>query len=605
MRNRHIFRLLFLGKVLLLLALLGWSNFSIAQTAYSIQFSTNGVSDSLFLRKLDVPTRFNNLNEAKATLNQILGEARQSGYLSASFDSVKYDSTQITADFHLGNRYKWTRLRTSKTVDDWLSEVGLFPESFQNEVLDPVAFNRLTTRLLEYGENHGYPFVNIRLDSVSIKKDSVEAVLLLDKNRFFQFDTVSINGNARLSKNFLYQYLGFKPGDVYSERLIRKLDSRLSKLPYTSQTSKPKVYFVGNRVRIAVYLDHRKTDRVDGIIGFAPNSSTDNSLLITGEVNIDLKNLLRRGIGYTLHWKSFAQQSQQLKMGAQLPFLFRSPIGVDGQFEYVKFDTQFFTLRTALGVKYLFEGTDFFKIYVQNHQSALIFTDTSEVRQTKSIPTSNPVRSLSYGIQVLKQTLDVPYNPRRGLRLELDANVGRRTIQKDIRIEQVLFTDSENNTYTVYDSANLKTTQAELRYDLAYFFPIGKKSTIVPSISGKQLISETIFSNDLYRFGGSRSLRGFNEESIQANSFTMFTLEYRYILGGNAFFQLFANAAYLENKSDLQNGLRTDTPYGFGAGVHLEVNTGILSLAYALGSEQGNPIKFSLAKIHFGIINYL
>ena len=162
-----------------------------------------------------------------------------------------------------------------------------------------------------------------------------------------------------------------------------------------------------------------------------------------------------------------------------------------------------------------------------------------------------------------------------------------------------------NETYTVYDSIELKSLQAEFNYDLSLFFPLGKKSTAVGLISGKQLITETVFVNDLFRFGGTRSLRGFNEESLLANSYTMIGLEYRYLLGENAFFQLFANAAYTENKSDPELGLVTDFPYGFGAGVHLDVNSGILTLAYALGSEQGNGIKFNQAKIHFGIVNYL
>ena len=189
--------------------------------------------------------------------------------------------------------------------------------------------------------------------------------------------------------------------------------------------------------------------------------------------------------------------------------------------------------------------------------------------------------------------------------MDLTLTFGTRNIQKDIRIEQVLFTDAENNQYTVYDSVNLRTVQAELKYDLMFYLPLGKKSTIVPGISGKQLFAENIFVNDLYRFGGTRSLRGFNEEALQSSNYTMVSLEYRYILGGNAFFQLFANAAYMENNSSSPTAVRSDIPYGFGAGVHLDVNSGILSLAYALGSEQGNPIRFSLAKIHFGIINYL
>ncbi len=615
--NRHVFSQL---KVLLVRrvystfsvrALFYWVlmtfSFSVyAQHPLELSISGTDLESVTFINAQDVSQKITDQVELKNTFREIVSVAQRQGYLTASIDSITFDSTQVNAQFYLGKLYRWVQLRFDPDLQDWLSEVGIHPESFANNQLNPSQFERMTSSVLEFAENNGYPFANMRLDSVELlDSNRLSANLTLDKNRYFRFDTISIEGDVRISKNFLYQYLGFKPGEPYNEKLVRKIDEKLSKLPYATRAAKSKIFFVANSVRVFVKLKHRKTDQVDGIIGFAPNSSSDNTLLITGEVNIDLKNLLRRGIGYSLHWKSFAKESQQLKMATQLPFLFKSPLGVDANFDYVKFDTQFFNLRTSLGVKYLFEGTDYLKIYVQNNQSVLLFVDTSQIRQTRSIPSSNPVSSTSYGLKLLRQTLDVPYNPRKGARIILDANIGTRNLVKDNVIEQVKFINQFNQEYDVYDSIKLKTVQAELTYDIAYFFPVGKKSTLVPSISGKQLFAETIFTNDLYRFGGTKSLRGFNEESLQANSFTMLSLEYRYILGGNAYFQLFANGAYMENKSDQQTGLKSDFPYGFGAGVHLEVNTGILSLAYALGTEQGNPIKFSLAKIHFGIINYL
>lgn len=559
-----------------------------------------------FLDQNSIPEDYLTQLDLNIALRNLVSNARKKGHLSASVDYQSTDSLQTKALFRMGPQYRWVKLRTTTEVDDWLFEIGIQPKTFQNRVLNPVQFEATASKLLKYAENHGYPFANLRLDSAAIDSArGITARLHIDRNRYFTFDSITISGTARLSSNFLHQYLGFKPGDAYSEKLARKIDSRLAKLPYVSVTANSKIYFVSNSVRVSVSLNHKKTDQIDGIVGFAPNSTSDNTLLITGEANIDLKNLLRRGIGYSLHWRSFAKQSQQLRMEGQLPYILRSTLGVDGVFDYVKFDTQFFTLKTGLGLKYLFEGTDYVKAYIENHQSALIEVDTSTIRQTKSLPSTNPVTSRSYGLQFVKQALDVPYNPRKGYQISLDGNVGTRTIQKDIRIEQVLFSDGADGFYTVYDSVELKTLQAQLSYDLAYFFPIGKKSTVVPLVSGRHLFADNIFANDLFRFGGTRTLRGFNEQSLQASSYTMFGLEYRYILGGNAFFQLFGNLAYIEDKSDPAVALKTDLPYGFGAGVHLEVNSGILTLAYALGSEQGNKIQFSQAKIHFGIINYL
>jgi outer membrane protein assembly factor BamA len=550
---------------------------------------------------------FSDAIAAKNYLKEWVSNFHNDGYLSASIDSFSVDSTQITAKIYVGNRFSWAKLTYNERAINWMQETGVSIGAIHDKPINRTAYSRMVERILSYGENHGFPFAQVKLDSIKSSENGVvEGKLTVIQNRYFEFDTITMVGDAQVSKSFLYQYLDIEPNMPYSEKVAVKIREKLSKLPFVTITHNPRIYFAGQRVRITLYLKHRRTDQADGIIGFAPNTSgSQNNLLITGEVNLSLQNLLRRGIGYDLHWKSFAARSQQLKMSGEIPYLLKSQMGIDGNFEYIKFDTQFFNLKTKLGFRYLFEGTDFLKIYVQNAQSALIFADTSSIRLTQSIPIQNPVSTTSYGLQLKRSRLDNTLNPRKGFDIEIDGNVGQRRVQKDIRIEQVLFTNVNNETYNVYDSIDLKSLQAEFNYSVSLFFPLGKKSTAVGLVSGKQLITETVFVNDLYRFGGTRSLRGFNEESLLANSYTMVGIEYRYILGENAFFQLFANAAYTENKSDPELGLVTDYPYGFGAGVHLDVNSGILTLAYALGSEQGNGIKFSQAKIHFGIVNYL
>lgn len=581
-------------------------SFAKAQDIKVKYIGADSASD-IYIEKSKPTSNFSDVVTAKQFAKNWLTSMHNEGYLAASLDTFSLDSNIITTYLYLGQQYQWAQLSYNKTAVNWLNESGINHHLINDKPIRPKAFQSIVNRLLTYGENHGFPFATVQLDSTELGADGgLKAQLVVYQNRYFEFDTISVIGDAPISKAFLYQYLGFSPKEAYNEKLVVKLREKIAKLPFTTITANPRISFAGQKVRITLYLKHRKTDQADGIVGFAPNTTgNSNNLLITGEVNLALQNMLRRGIGYDLHWKSFAARSQQLKMNGQIPYLFKNPIGLDGNFEYVKLDTQFFTLKTKLGVRYLFEGTDYLKIYVQNAQSALIFADTASVRISKTIPIRNPVRTTSYGLQILRSRLDNPLNPRKGFKLAMDGNIGTRNVMKDIRIDQVEFTNSNNDRYSVYDSIKLKSLQAEFTYDASFFVPIGKKSTAVGLISGKQLITESVFINDLYRYGGTKSLRGFNEESLLANSYTMVGLEYRYILGENAFFQLFVNAAYMEDKSNIQKGLVTDIPYGFGAGVHLDVNSGILSLAYALGSEQGNGIKLSQAKIHFGIINYL
>jgi hemolysin activation/secretion protein len=106
----------------------------------------------------------------------------------------------------------------------------------------------------------------------------------------------------------------------------------------------------------------------------------------------------------------------------------------------------------------------------------------------------------------------------------------------------------------------------------------------------------------LNRIGGIHTLRGFNEESLFASSYSIFTAEIRYLLDQNSAVFLFCDVAWYER--NLKSGYFNDTPKGFGAGVFFQTRAGLFSFTYALGSEQGNPILLRGSKVHFGFINY-
>jgi hypothetical protein len=134
--------------------------------------------------------------------------------------------------------------------------------------------------------------------------------------------------------------------------------------------------------------------------------------------------------------------------------------------------------------------------------------------------------------------------------------------------------------------------------------------------------------NDLYRVGGLKTLRGFNELSYFASSYAISTLEYRYFLEELSFFSLFLDYAWVQEnyktaflatrEINVNNQIKYQTyqyieqknkwnnPIGFGIGMQLFMEkAGILSLAIALGKDtQQNTtsVNFRQIKLHFGIL---
>ena len=113
--------------------------------------------------------------------------------------------------------------------------------------------------------------------------------------------------------------------------------------------------------------------------------------------------------------------------------------------------------------------------------------------------------------------------------------------------------------------------------------------------------SPVIYQNELFRFGGLNTLRGFNEEELFASVKGLLTVEYRFLLDQSSNVFVFYDQCMYEN-----NALEyfKDRPFGFGAGISFGSKIGIFNITYALGKKFSNPIDFRSSKIHFGYTAY-
>jgi outer membrane protein assembly factor BamA len=542
--------------------------------------------------------------EADTALKNIWLKEISAGYVGAQVDSIRYDSLRVEAYINSGLRYNLAFLDVESIPSSWRPNRTQLLEK-NASFLPPVLADYIKNVLI-FAENNGYPFASIHLDSIVNYQHTIAAQMVLDKGQFFTFDSLEIIGNALVQASFLENYTGIKIGDPYSEKLVRNIDKKLSSLPFAKLSAATRIYFGPGKVRIQIHLDDKKSDQLDGIIGFAPNSESDNgALLLTGELNIELLNMLRRAMEFKTHWKSFLQQSQQLDVELAYPYLFNTALGVDAKFDLFKYDTTFITFKSNIGTRILFDGFNHVRLFYENFSSTLNVVDTNQVRSSRQLPINNPVLTRSYGADLRWQNLDYIFNPRKGIDVRLKGSVGTKEIERDDRIENIRFVNTDGIMVSAYDALDLKTLQGKFGYQVKGFVPLGTNATWMTSLSGEHLIGKNILNNEIFRFGGNRTLRGFDENALEGHTVNILVLEYRYLLGRDAHFHVFANAAYYENSANSTLGFQSDIPYGFGAGVNLEVGNGVLRLDYALGSQKGNPIEFGRAKVHFGLINYL
>ena len=548
----------------------------------------SSVKDQDLLNRLSYKKSFTTKEARNRELQQILFIAFDNGYLAAQYDSLKEDSVLMTAHLNFGEKYKWAYLKSGNVDEGILSQIGFREKIYQNK---PVFFKdvkKMQEALIRYYENNGYPFASVKLDSIEINGPELSAVLNLSKNQLEKIDSVIIQGNAKIATVYMYNYLGIKPGSLYNESQLKKVNTRIAELPFIRSTRPANVVFTQRYNKLFLYIEKRRASQFDGIVGILPDNATGR-ILFTGDVRLNLQNGLGRGEMIDLNWRRLETQTQDLKMRLVYPFVLKSPLGIDYNFKLYKKDTTFLDVNQNMGIQYLLIGGNYFKIFYNNKISSLLSTEGLEFITT--LPSVIDMKTNLYGVGSKYERLDYRLNPRKGFYTLANVSAGTKSIKKNAKVNTV-----------AYEGIKLNSTLYTADFDGILFVPFFSRMTIKLETQAAFLYGKTTFQNELFRIGGLKTLRGFDEESIYASSYSIFKLECRYLLEQNSYMYVFGDGAWYENRN--VNSYIRDTPYGFGAGISFQTKAGIFSINYALGSQFNNPIQLRSGKIHFGIVNY-
>lgn len=532
---------------------------------------------------------------AVMALQEAVQKLRNSSYLEASIDSVRYFADTLTAWLYRGPRYEWISLRNGGISDELLSKSGFHHKDFFNRPVQLDALLKIEEQLLKTAENTGYPFAAVYLDSINIAEGKIEACLKLDKGSMIFWDSLLITGDVKISEAYLYNYLGIKNGLPYNRKTVLKAKDRLRDLPFLREKQNALITFHGQRATVRLYLEKKKASRFDFLLGLLPdNTSLQRKLILTGTFNTELLNAFGRGERLLVAFERLRPQTQKLELAFAYPYLLDLPFGVEAGFQQYKRDSSYTDVAGKTGVQYLLQGGNYVKAFWNLTSSNLINADTASVAAGKA-PDQLDVAQNDFGVELLIQKLDYRHNPHKGFSLLLRGSAGNRKIQKN----QAILNVSEN----FYDTLPGRSFRFVAEGQLKTFVPLSQQSSLLLGARGGWLISENpIYRNEQYRIGGSRLLRGFDEESIFATAFSIFTLEYRLLTGQNSHFYTFADYAWLKD-SRAGQPTRYETPLGFGAGLTFETQAGIFSLGVAFGKRRNAPADFQNPKVHFGYVS--
>ena len=179
------------------------------QKKYTVQYLLYGKDTSYKIQKPELKTIFDDRETATTYIASLPRILLAKGFPAASVDSVKYDSTRAVAQLYLGEQFQWVEINTDSIDPKVLESTGWNSKLSRTSKMDFARLQLQEEKIINYYENNGFPFAEIKLDSIQFSGDKIKASLSVTKGPIYHIDSIKVFGNAKIKNLFLQHYLGY------------------------------------------------------------------------------------------------------------------------------------------------------------------------------------------------------------------------------------------------------------------------------------------------------------------------------------------------------------------------------------------------------------
>ncbi|MBA4155168.1 hypothetical protein [Flavobacterium sp.] len=546
-------------KILLILFL---SLFGYSLKAQNVYLKVEGTT-AFETKKIDsigYQVRFENAKSVVEEITVLSKKLFESGFLeSENLGNIKTNDSTFLFRYKLGKRISFLHIYIGKENSELIQE----NYELKNGVLIlPIAsvesFMNLQLKKLE---QKGYSLANLKLENFRTEDSLLFADLKIKKNSQRILNDIVINGPSKFPESHKRNLMRLYANRTFNQDGLQKVFKEIEEYRFVKQTKYPEILFTQDSTKIYVYLEKAKSNRFDGFIGFS--NEEDGKFSFNGYLDILLHNILNSGEQFLIYWKNDGKKQTSFNIGLQVPYLFKSPIGIKAELNIFKKDSTFQNTNTSIDLGYFFNYNS--RLYL-GYQA----TESSDIQNVNSSFISDFTNSfVTSQYEFTKFKTDDFLFPEKTV-FHFKIGLGKRDSK----------TDSQNQVFG----------KMELRHN----FYLNAKNIIHLKSQNYLLTSENYIVNELYRFGGINSIRGFNENSLQGNLFTSLLTEYRYVLSPGMYIHSIIDYGYYQDQTTALN----DSLIGLGFGFGLLTKNGLFNLIYANGSTNDQAIKLANSIVH-------
>ncbi|WP_309607641.1 hypothetical protein [Flavobacterium sp.] len=525
-----------------------------AQNSY-LQIKSDDAIDKKIIDSLGYSKKHLNTKSVLDELNLFSEKLLKNGFLEyEKSEPLKINDSTFSIRFDLGKKLKFIYLyigENSKLLNIEKDTLKILISETEN-------FMNLTLLQLE---RNGYSLAQLKLINHRKEKNILFAELNIVAEKIRTLDDIVINGYDKFPEGHKKNIKRLYRNKVFNQENLKKIHDDFAKLRFVSQPKYPEILFTKDSTKVYVYLEKSKPNTFDGFIGF--NNNEKKKLEINGYLDLQLQNILNGGEKFSILWRSDGKNQKTFNGAIEIPYLFKSPLGLKSQLNIFKQDSIFQNTQTSIDLGYYFNYNT--KVFL-GYQS----TESSDIQNINSSNLSDFKNSfITSHLDYINLNQDDFLFPEKTI-VYFKIGTGKRQLK----------TSSSNQFFSLVN--------------LSQNIYLNKKNIFNVRSQNYFLNSDVYIINELYRFGGINSIRGFGENSLQANVFSSLLTEYRYVANPSLYFHTIVDVGYYQDKtSNIKNNL-----LGLGFGFGLITKNGLFNLIYANGSTKNQNIKLGNSIVH-------
>ncbi len=509
----------------------------------------NKIIDSLNYTKSHIDV--GSILKTKKSFDSILVK---NGYIeSALLEQKKINDSSFIFYYDIGNKNNILQISFTE-----ISNIEKELLQLRNDSLLIPLYNteNWITEKLKLLENKGFALAKLQLTEYEISNHKLFAKLNVKLNNIRTVNELIILGYDKFPKNLKKDFEKKIKKQLFNKNLVNRVYSDFNSLPFVNQIKYPEILFTNNSTKLYTYLEKTRPNKFDGFIGFA--NDEESNLVFNGYIDLLLQNILNSGERFNLYWRNDGNLQTSFNIGTELPYLFKSEFGVKANLKIFKQDSLFQNTQRDLNVGYYFTFNKKLFLGYQN-------TTSVDIQNQNNFSLNNYKNQFFTSVfnYIKRDNTNILFPQKTSLYIK--AGIGNRIIE------------------------NEKKNQYFIQFDCSHNFYLNEQNSIYVKNETFYLNSDSFIINELYRFGGINSIRGFRENSLQANFFSGLITEYRYNMNESIYLHSVIDYGYFQDKSsNSKNKL-----LGIGIGFGIKTNNGLFNFVYSNGSIENQQLKLS------------